>query len=274
MTDLKGLRLKSAHKNRDWVYRTIIVAAKTWFRTGDIEIELNGFENIPTEGAALLACNHLSYVDYLMQGLPGVKRGRFTRFMAKKEIFEDKKAGPIMRGCHHLSIDRSAGAEGMAACVDALAAGEVVGIFSEGTISQSFVIKDVKTGTVRIAAEAGVPVIPVVVWGTQRIMAKGRKLDARHHYVAMSVGEPMSVTGEDPVAETAELKRRMEALLDPLIRNDPNFEQGVADKAWWLPASYGGSAPTLEEAAAAYAEELKKRAERKAERSRAQNTPA
>lgn len=264
MTSLKGLPLKSSYKNRDWVYRTIIAAAKTWFRTGDIEIELTGTENIPTEGAALLACNHLSYVDYLMQGLPGVKQGRFTRFMAKKEIFDNKQAGPLMRGCHHISIDRSAGADGMAACVDYLKAGEVVGVFSEGTISQSYVIKDVKTGTVRIAAEAGVPVIPVVVWGTQRMMAKGRKLQPRHHYVAMAVGEPMAVTGEDPVAETAELKRRMEALLDPLIRNDPNFEQGVAEKAWWLPAAYGGGAPTLEEAATAYAEELRLRAERKA----------
>jgi 1-acyl-sn-glycerol-3-phosphate acyltransferase len=264
MTDLKGLRLRSNHKNHDWVYRSIIATAKTWFRTGDIQIELTGYENIPAEGAAILACNHLSYVDYLMQGLPGVKRGRFTRFMAKKEIFDHKQAGPLMRGCHHLSIDRTAGAEGMAACVDALKAGEVVGIFSEGTISQSYVIKEVKTGTVRIAAEAGLPVIPVVVWGTQRIMAKGRKLTPRHHYVAMAVGEPMPVTGEDPIAETAELKRRMEALLDPLIRNDPNFEQGVAEKAWWLPAAYGGGAPTLEEAAEAYAEELKKRAEKKA----------
>ena len=255
---------KSTYPNRDRWYRAIIRAAKTWFAAGDITIEMTGIEHIPTEGPAFLACNHLSFVDYLMQGLPGVSRGRFTRFVAKKEIFDNKQAGPIMRGCNHISLDRSSGADGMAECVRRLQRGDVVGIFSEGTISQSYVIKDVKTGTVRIAAEAGVPVIPVVVWGTQRIMAKGRKLDPRHHHVGIAVGEPMPVTGEDVVAETAELKRRMEGLLDPLIRNDPNFEQGVAEKAWWLPAAYGGGAPTLEEAAAAYKEELRKREERKA----------
>ena len=261
---------KSPYKNRDMTYRTIIRAALTWFRLGDIQVEMTGTEHIPTSGGALLACNHMSFVDYLMQGFPGVKQGRFTRFVAKKELFSHSKTGPIMRGCHHISIDRSAGAAGMAECVERLKAGEVVGIFSEGTISQSYVIKDVKTGTVRIAAEAGVPVIPVVVWGTQRIMAKGRKLDPRHHHVSIAVGEPMPVTGEDAAAETAELKRRMEALLDPLIRKDPNFEQGVAEKAWWLPATYGGGAPTLEEAAAAYAEELRLRAERAAAKAAAQ----
>ena len=255
---------KSPYKNRDRTYRAIIRAALTWFRLGDITVEMSGLEHIPADGPVLLACNHLSFVDYLMQGFPAVKRGRFTRFVAKSELFENSKIGPLMRGCNHISLDRSAGADGMAECVVRLNKGEVVGIFSEGTISQSYVIKDVKTGTVRIAAEAGVPVIPVVVWGTQRIMAKGRKLEPRHHHVQITVGEPMPVTGEDAVAETAELKRRMEALLEPMIFDDPNFEQGVAEKAWWLPAAYGGGAPTLEEAATAYTEELRLRAERKA----------
>ena len=255
---------KSPYKNHDRWYRAIIRAALVWLRTCDIKVEMTGLEHIPADGPALLACNHLSFVDYMIQGFPAVKKGRFTRFVAKSEIFANDKLGPIMRGCNHISLDRAAGADGMAECVVRLNKGEVVGIFSEGTISQSYVIKDVKTGTVRIAADAGVPVIPVVVWGTQRIMAKGRKLDPRHHHVQIAVGEPMPVTGEDAVAETAELKRRMEALLDPLIRNDPNFEQGVAEKAWWLPAQYGGGAPTLEEAAEAYTEELRLRAERKA----------
>ena len=258
---------KSPYKNRDRAYRTIIRAALAWFRVGDITVEMSGLEHIPTHGPALLACNHLSFVDYLIQGFPGVKRGRFTRFVAKSELFEHSKTGPIMRGCNHISLNRAAGADGMAECVDRLNDGQVVGIFSEGTISQSYVIKDVKTGTVRIAAEAGVPVIPVVVWGTQRIMAKGRKLEPRHHHVQIVVGEPYYVDGKDAAAETAELKRRMEALLEPMILADPEFERGVAEKAWWLPAAYGGGAPTLEEAAAAYTEELRLRAEKKAARS-------
>lgn len=251
----------------DITYPIVIAAAKTWFKLGDIRIRMSGQENIPTEGGALLAVNHVSYVDYVMAGFPAEERGRLTRFMAKKEVFEHKIGGPVMRSFHHISIDREAGEQGMAAAVDYLRRGEVVGIFPEATISNSFLIKDLKTGTVRIAAQAGVPVIPVVLFGTQRFLTKGRKRDfGRGKTVAIKVGEPMAVTGQDPVAETAELKRRMESMLDELIKAYPADEKPPG--AWWVPKAYGGSAPTLEEAAAAYVEERRLRAERKAARAK------
>jgi len=68
----------------DISYPIVIAAAKTWFRLGDIKIDMKGIENIPKKGGVLLAVNHLSYVDYLMAGYPGVERGRLTRFMAKR----------------------------------------------------------------------------------------------------------------------------------------------------------------------------------------------
>jgi len=147
--------------------------------------------------------------------------------------------------------------------VERLKQGECVGIFPEATISRSFLIKDIKTGSVRIAADAGVPLVPVVLWGTQRIMTKGKPRDfSRHKTISIEVGEPMFPTGDDAVAETAELKRRMEEMLDRLIRNYPADEQPPG--AWWVPKEYGGSAPTLQEAAEMYAEERRLRAERKA----------
>jgi len=247
----------------DISYPIVIAAAKTWFRLGDIKITMTGIENIPKKGGALLAVNHLSYVDYLMAGYPGVERGRLTRFMAKREVFDHRIGGPVMRSFHHLSVDRSAGADSMNQAVEKLKEGEVVGIFPEATISRSFLIKDLKTGAVRIAADAGVPLVPVVLWGTQRILTKGKPRDfSRHKTISIEVGEPLWPTGEDPVAETAELKRRMEAMLDRLIRNYPAEEQPPG--AWWVPKEYGGSAPTLQEAADMYAEERRLRAERKA----------
>lgn len=247
----------------DIVYPIVIAAAKTWFRLGDIKIDMTGIENIPTKGGVLLAVNHLSYVDYLMAGYPGVERGRLTRFMAKREVFDHPVGGPVMRSFHHLSVDRSAGSESMDQAVDRLKQGECVGIFPEATISRSFLIKDIKTGSVRIAAAAGVPLVPVVLWGTQRIMTKGKPRDfGRHKTISIEVGAPMHPTAEDPVAETAELKRRMEEMLDRLIRNYPADEQPPG--AWWVPKEYGGSAPTLQEAADMYAEERRLRAERKA----------
>lgn len=249
----------------DLTYPLVIAAAKTWFKLGDVRLDKRGTEHIPRTGGALLAVNHLSYVDYLMAGYPSVDQGRLTRFIAKKEVFDHPIGGPVMRSFHHLPIDRSAGQEGMDLAVEKLKAGEIVGIFPEGTISRSFLIKDIKTGAVRIAAEAGVPLIPVVLWGTQRFLTKGRKRDfGRHKTVSVLVGEPMHPTGQDYVAETAELKSRMEQMLDELIRAYPAEEQPPG--SWWLPQAYGGSAPTLEEAKEMELAERRERAERRRRR--------
>lgn len=251
---------------RDISYPIVIAAAKTWFKVGAIDIRMTGVENIPSAGGALLAVNHLSFVDYLMAGYPGVERGRLTRFMAKREIFDHRIGGPVMRSFHHISIDRSAGREGIDTAVRYLADGELVGIFPEGTISRSFELQPLKTGAARIAAEAGVPLIPVVLWGTQRFLTKGKPRDfKRHKTVGVEVGPALAPTAEDDPAEiTQVLQDRMEEMLDRLILAHPPAEQPPG--SWWLPARHGGSAPTLDEAAAMYAEERRLRAERKAKR--------
>jgi len=247
---------------RDISYPIVIAAAKAWFKLCDVRIDKHGTENIPREGGALLAINHLSYVDYLMAGYPGADQGRLTRFMAKQEVFRHAIGGPVMRSFKHIAIDRAAGQEGMDEAVRQLKAGELVGIFPEGTISRSFLIKDIKTGAVRIAAQADAPLIPVVLWGTQRFLTKGKPRDfGRHKTVSVLVGEPMRPTGEDPLAETAELKARMESMLDQLIKAYPADEQPPG--SWWLPSSYGGSAPTIEEAKEMELAERRARAQRR-----------
>jgi 1-acyl-sn-glycerol-3-phosphate acyltransferase len=247
----------------DISYPITIAAARAWFRLGDIRIRMTGEQHIPTTGGALLAINHVSFVDYVMAGYPAAERGRLTRFMAKKEVFEHPVGGPVMRSFHHISVDREAGQESMEVAARRLREGEVVGIFPEATLSRSFLIKPLKTGAVRIAADAGVPLIPIVLFGTQRILTKGRRIDlSRHKTIAIEVGAPMHPTGEDPVAETAALQTTMEQMLDRLIRGYPEEERPAG--AWWVPQAYGGSAPTLKEAEAMYAEERRLRAERKA----------
>ena len=138
-----------------------------------------------------------------------------------------------------------------------LVRGELVGIFPEATISRAMEVKELKTGAVRIAAAAGVPLIPVVVWGTQRMMTKDHDKDfGRGKAITIKVGAPVPVTGADPVAETAQLRTAMSGLLDEAIRDYPQHEPG----AWWVPASYGGTAPTLDQAAILDAEEKAARA--------------
>ena len=250
---------------RDITYPMVIAAAKTWFRLSDYTIRMDGTEHIPRKGGALLAVNHTSYVDYLMAGYPGVEQGRLTRFMAKREVFDHTIGGPVMKSFKHISVDRASGLESMTVAADALRRGEVVGIFPEATISRSFLIKELKTGSTRIAAKADVPLVPIVTWGCQRIFTKDHPKDlSRHKTILIKVGEPMYPSGQDPVADTAELHSRMEALLDAAIKEYPAEEQPPG--SWWLPAKYGGSAPSLEEAEEIDREEKRLRAERKAAR--------
>lgn len=247
---------------RDITYPIIIAAAKAWFRVG-LKVDMQGAEHVPPTGGAVIACNHNSYLDFIASGYPGEQNKRYTRFMAKKEVFDHKVGGPLMRSFKHLAVDRSNGAEAFQIAVDALKRGELVGVYPEATISRSFLIKEIKSGAVRMAAAADVPVIPVVHFGFHRIQTKDHARDlSRGKAVLIRVGEPYWPKGEDVLADTAELKRRMDALLEECINEYPAEQKEPG--AWWLPAAYGGSAPSLEEAERLDVEEKKKRAERKA----------
>jgi 1-acyl-sn-glycerol-3-phosphate acyltransferase len=254
---------------RDITYPLIIAAAKTWFRVADLDINLVGTEHIPSSGGAVMACNHNSYLDFMLAGYPGERKKRYTRFMAKREVFDHPVGGPLMRSFKHISVDRSSGAGSLKAAAEACRRGELVGIYPEATISRSFEIKGLKSGAVRIAAMAGVPLIPVVHFGAHRIQTKDHPRDlSRHKTIMIKVGAPLYPTGEDPAAETAELHEAMAALLEACIAEYPAEEKPAG--AWWLPSSHGGSAPTIEEAEEIDREEKIKRAQRKAARKAAQ----
>jgi len=243
-------------------YPLAFAAAKTWFKLGGITVDMQGTEHIPERGGAVVAFNHSSHLDFIFAGYPGEKRKRYTRFMAKREVFDHPVGGPVMRSFKHLSVDRASGAESLLVAAEACRRGEIVGIYPEATISRSFLVKDLKSGAARIAEQAQVPLVPVAMFGVHRIQTKGHPRDfSRGKTVVIRVGAPVPLAG-DPVADTAELRRRMEALLEECIAAYPGKEPG----AWWLPATHGGSAPTLEEAEALDAEEKRRRAERKAEK--------
>jgi 1-acyl-sn-glycerol-3-phosphate acyltransferase len=252
---------------RDLTYPPIIVAAKLGFRLLGQRIDLQGTHHVPRTGGVMLAVNHVGYVDFVYGGLAANPSGRRVRFMAKRELFDHRWTGPLMRSLHHIEVDRGAGLASYRLAVDYLRAGECVGIFPEATISRAMELKEFKTGAVRIAAEAGVPLVPVVLWGTQRMLTKDHPRDfSRGRTILIRVGEPLHPTGTDPEAETAELKASMATLLDAAIRDYPAPEQPPG--AWWVPRRYGGSAPTLAEAAALDAAESAARAARRAERER------
>ena len=240
------------------VYPPVIGACRLLFRLLDLRIDIAGAAHIPRRGGAVIACTHVSFLDFVFCGLAGVDVGRKTRFMAKQQVFAHPVGGPLMRGMRHIPVDRTAGSASYRHAVTALRAGEVVGVFPEATISRSFTVRDLKSGAVRMAAEAGVPLIPMAVWGTQRLWTKGRRPELQRRLpVLVRAGEPLHpVAGDDPAEQTAVLRERMSGLLDQALRAYP-VPEGASP--WWQPAHLGGSAPTLEVAEAGDLEDARDR---------------
>ncbi len=232
----------------EFVYRPVIVFAKSFFASLGVRLDVVGAENLPLTGGAVVAINHTSYLDFAFAGIPADRHGkRMVRFMAKQSVFRHPIGGPLMRGMKHIPVDRAHGAAAYDEAVRYLREGELVGVFPEATMSRSFEIKACKTGAVRMAREAGVPIVPLIVFGGQRILWYGHRDFSRGHDVAITVGEQWrpdsSVSDAD---QTEVLRARLQVLLDETLSRYP-IPDDLTD-AWWLPRRWGGTAPSLEEA--------------------------
>jgi 1-acyl-sn-glycerol-3-phosphate acyltransferase len=230
------------------VYTPVIGLARALFAAQGLKITMTGTEHVPRRGGAVLAINHTGYFDFTYAGLVGVEVGRYVRFMAKKSIWSNPVAGPLMRGMHHIPVDREAGQGSFDAAREALRSGELVGVFPEATISRSFELKGFKSGAVRLAQEAGVPVLPVTIWGSQRVWTKGQPRRMGRHGIPLliTVGAPIVV---GPQENAVEATARVRAVMEAQLRADQDRYPSWPDaERHLLPARLGGSAPTLEEA--------------------------
>jgi 1-acyl-sn-glycerol-3-phosphate acyltransferase len=241
------------------VYGSVIQIARLTWRLQGVTVTVTGVENLPAAGGAVVAINHTSYFDFTFAGLPAYKqgRGRKVRFMAKQQVFDHKITGPMMRSLRHIPVDREEGAASFGAAVAALRAGELVGVYSEATISRSFEIKEFKSGAARMAVAAGVPIVPHIVWGAQRIWTKDhpRTLVRPKVPVAVAVGEPIEPTLPAPDLR-ALLHSRMQHLLDQVQDSYGPHPAGE----FWVPHRLGGGAPSPAQAARLDAEEASQRA--------------
>jgi 1-acyl-sn-glycerol-3-phosphate acyltransferase len=232
----------------EYVYRPVISVAVGVFRALDLKLDVHGQENVPARGGGVVLINHVGYLDFALAGVPfWYAQRRLVRFMAKSEVFGHPVGGPLMRGMHHIPVDRAAGAGSFRAAVTVLRSGELVGVFPEATIHPHYCLAPFKSGATRMATSAKVPVIPVIVWGSQRILTKGRKIPlraARHTPVSITVGKPVPPSDlADRNAGTELLVEVMTKMLDEAQRRYPAPLPGEPD--WWQPAHLGGSAPPL-----------------------------
>jgi 1-acyl-sn-glycerol-3-phosphate acyltransferase len=244
------------------VYGTVIQIARLIWRVQGLKITVAGVENLPASGGAVVAINHTGYLDFTFAGLPAYKQGRKVRFMAKQEVFDDKITGPLMRSLRHIPVDRQDGAASYEAAVRNLKDGELVGVYPEATISRSFEIKECKSGAARMAVEAGVPIIPHIVWGAQRIWTKDhpKKMFRPKVPITVLVGEPIQ-----PTLAVDELKGLLHSRMQHLLERAQEQYGPHPAGEFWVPRRLGGGAPSLADAARLDAEETAARAARRAE---------
>jgi len=247
------------------VYSVVIGAALGMVRGMSWPVTVFGEENIPATGPAVLASNHVGHLDFVFSGYAARLRGRRVRFLAKKEVFDKGGVGWLMRQMGHIPVDREGSAgESMSAAIAELQRGEVIGMFPEATISPSFIPRPGKTGTVRLAQKTEAPLVPVALWGTQRILTKWRPRNFRRGIpILVNVGAPMALSpDEDPEEATRRLMERVNELLTEAQARYPAEPKGDDDR-WWLPAHLGGTAPTFDDAERRLTEERERRRERR-----------
>lgn len=184
--------------------------------------DISGVEHIPSSGAAILVANHRSYFDVVAMSLTIAKSGRPARFLGKKEVFDAPIVGSIAAAMGGIRVDRGTGSdEPLAAAVASLEGGEMVTMMPEGTIPRGpafFQKPKGRWGAARLAQMTGAPVIPVGLWGTERVWPRSSRFPnvlnlADPPTVQVRVGEPVHLIGRSLEADT---KRIMAAIVDLL----------------------------------------------------------
>jgi 1-acyl-sn-glycerol-3-phosphate acyltransferase len=239
----------------DWRWGVIVALGLGPFWLAGWRPRVRGLEHVPRVGGAVLAFNHHSYVDFIMLGWPVLRDvHRPVRYIGKREAAESPWLSWAARWGDVVPVDRQslAGRAGaFREAVDALRSGDLVAIAPEQTISPSFELLPFRVGAVRMAQEAGVPIVPVVGWGSQRLRTKGGRFGRFLRVPVDTVFCPPVVIGadEDAVEATRRLQDTMTRVLHGL---QESYVDGAPAGAPWVPRRLGGGAPDHADVLAAH----------------------
>jgi 1-acyl-sn-glycerol-3-phosphate acyltransferase len=241
----------------DRVYRAVNHLGRGVLRALDVRVRVTGEQHLPTSGPVLLAINHVSYPDFVLVERAAVERDRFVRFMCRHDAWDLRPVGWAMDRMRHIPVDRRAPAAAYLRARSLLRDGEVVGAFPEAGISYSYTVRPLMPGVAALARETGVAVLPVAVWGGQRIWSVGRPVDGKEPRPSLRRGRTVDVcvgvpryAGPDAelTAWTQGLGTHLTTLLEGLQRL-PEHRPAPGEHAPWYPHHLGGQAPDRHEAA-------------------------
>lgn len=186
------------------------------------KFDIDGVENIPATGGAIVVFNHRSYFDSTTVNFALAERGRPARFLGKKEVFDVPVVGRLTRMVGGIRVDRGTGSsEPLVRAVSSLRGGELIAMAPQGTIPRgpAFFDPELKGrwGAARLASATGVPVIPMGLWGTEKVWPRSQRmptmLTTDPPLVSVRVGEPIELSLDDLEGDT---KRIMAAISDLL----------------------------------------------------------
>lgn len=223
------LGLEPYHLIRPWVRPELFPYAR---------FDVEGLEHVPRHGPVLMAANHRSYFDVAALALVAARLGRPVRFLAKKELFDAPVVGWLTRAIGGIPVDRADGdaaRHAVGRAESALRAGEVVIVLPQGTIPRGTDFFDPvlhgKTGTARLAASTGAPVLPVGLWGTEAVWPRSSRVPdftgvLHPPIVRVHLGKPIVLGLADAKADTAVVMAAISALLPPeaRVRRRPSAE--------------------------------------------------
>ena len=237
----------------DRFYTRVIGGGRGLLKALRLTVRSEGQEHVPTSGPVVLASNHVSFPDFVFVQAALLRQNggndRLVRFMCRHEIW-DSPVGWAMDRMDHIPVDREAPAAAYLKARRLLGEGEIVCVFPEGGISAAYVVRALMPGAVALARETGAPLVPVHVWGGQRLWPQRRELDApfprpdltRGRLVDVRFGAPMTVPRDaDLRATTLELGRRLQVGLEEL-QQLPEHRPRPGEWAPWHPAHLGGHA--------------------------------
>ena len=186
---------------------------------------ISGTENIPKNSAAIICGNHRSYFDIAAISLAVAKTGRAVRFLGKKEVFDAPVIGPLASALGGIRVERGTGSdEPLRAATESLIAGDLVALMPQGTIPRGRAFFDPvlkgRWGAAKLAEQTRAPVIPVGIWGTEKVCPRNAKLPNITNVtsppdVIIVVGPPVHLSYTDPDADTTAIMTAISALLPP-----------------------------------------------------------
>ncbi len=234
------------------LYRGVITGGRGLLRALRLTVRSEGQEHVPATGPVVLASNHVSFPDFVFVQQAMLPAQRWQPPTGAVHVpprhLGVSPVGWAMDRMGHIPVDRQAPAAAYLRARRLLGDGEVVCVFPEGGISAAYVVRALMPGAVALARETGAPLVPVSVWGSQRLWGQKRALDApfprpdltRGRLVDVRFGAPMTIAPDADVREvTRELGRRLHDGLEALQRL-PEHRPRPGEWAPWHPAHLGG----------------------------------